>query len=156
MPTTLNRRRSFVLGLLAAGGLAVGGAAGLSSIANAQTAPAPPAVGADAQGEANEAPGTEVANETGPETGNEAEDANDAADPKPADVKLDATQASAAATGAVPGTAGTPELEDEDGTAVWGVEVTKADGSNVDVKVDANTGTVLKQEAGDSGSEAVG
>lgn len=152
VPTMLTRRRSFLLGLLAAGGLAAGGAAGLAGIANAQTAPPQPAASANAAANANETPGSEAADDTSNETG----DAQDSNDPRPTDVKLSAGQASAAAIGAVPGTAAAPELQDEDGTAVWGMEVTKADGTQVEVKVDANSGTVLKQETGGSEGDKVG
>ena len=48
---------------------------------------------------------------------------------------------------AVPGTAAQPELENENGSVVYGVEVTKADGTVVDVKVDAGNGEVLAREA---------
>ena len=57
------------------------------------------------------------------------------------------------ATAAVPGTAGTPELSDENGNVVYDVEVTAADGSKVGVKVDAGNGSVLAQETDDAGDE---
>lgn len=38
------------------------------------------------------------------------------------------------------------ELEDEDGTIVYGIEFTEANGKEVDVKVDAKTGEVVKIE----------
>lgn len=41
------------------------------------------------------------------------------------------------------------EVGDENGSLIWEVEVTKADGSMVEVKVDAGAGTVLAQEADD-------
>ena len=49
----------------------------------------------------------------------------------------------------VSGKAGEAELEDEDGTVVYGVEVTDDQGKKFDVKVDAKTGKVLKAEADD-------
>jgi len=55
-------------------------------------------------------------------------------------------EAEAAALAAVPGTAVRPELENENGSVVYGVEVTQADGTVVDVKVDAGNGDVLAQE----------
>lgn len=57
-------------------------------------------------------------------------------------------QAKAAAVAAQPGMAGKAELEDENGVTVYAVEVTAADGAKYDVKVDANTGRVLKSEPG--------
>ena len=41
------------------------------------------------------------------------------------------------------------ELEDEDGTIVYGVEVKAKDGSKQDVKVDAQTGKIVKVDNGD-------
>lgn len=64
-------------------------------------------------------------------------------------------EATAAALAAVPGTAGAVELENENGYVVYGVEVTGADGSVVDVKVDAGTGTVLAQDTDSETSDDV-
>ena len=55
-------------------------------------------------------------------------------------------QAAAAATSATGGTAGKVELENENGNVVYGVEITKPDGTMLDVKVDAGNGHVLAQE----------
>jgi len=55
-----------------------------------------------------------------------------------------------AALDAVPGgTVSGSELGNENGSLIWEVEVTKADGSQVEVKVDAGNGKVLAQEAED-------
>ncbi|MDH6238534.1 PepSY domain-containing protein [Cryobacterium sp. CG_9.6] len=61
-----------------------------------------------------------------------------------------ADEAIAAALAAVPGKAGAAQLESENGYVVYDVEVTVADGTTVDVQVDAGNGTVLAQEAGDT------
>lgn len=61
-------------------------------------------------------------------------------------------EAEAAAVAAVPGTAGPAQLENENGYVVYGVEVTAADGSIIEVTIDAGTGDVLGQES-DSDSE---
>ncbi|MCU1545244.1 MAG: propeptide PepSY amd peptidase [Homoserinimonas sp.] len=58
-------------------------------------------------------------------------------------------QATASALAVVPGTAGAVELDNENGYVVYSVEVTAADGSSVDVKVDAGNGDVLAEEADD-------
>jgi uncharacterized membrane protein YkoI len=58
-------------------------------------------------------------------------------------------QATAAALAQVSGTVKSVELEDENGTVVYGVSVLGADGKGYDVKVDAATGKVLKSEADD-------
>lgn len=55
-------------------------------------------------------------------------------------------EASAAALAAVPGTAGKVELGNEDGFVAYSVEVTIADGSNVDVIVDAGNADILAQD----------
>ncbi|MGE8078741.1 PepSY domain-containing protein [Peribacillus loiseleuriae] len=49
----------------------------------------------------------------------------------------------------VPGTVQKVELEDEDGTVVYGIEVKAKDGSEQDVKVDAKTGKIVKVENDD-------
>ncbi len=57
-------------------------------------------------------------------------------------------EASAAATGAVPGVVGKVELDNENGSVVYSVEITDASGGQTDVKVDAGNGTVLDRQAG--------
>ena len=66
------------------------------------------------------------------------------------------TEARSAALAAVPGTAGQVELDNENGSVVYSVEITKADGAKLDVKVDAGNAKVLHQEAddGDDAGEA--
>lgn len=87
-----------------------------------------------------------------PDTSREADnEAADAAKLGPL-AKITAEQAAIAATAAVPGTAGNVELEDENGNVVFGVEVTAADGTMSDVKVDAGNGAVLSTES-DDGTE---
>lgn len=61
--------------------------------------------------------------------------------------KVTPAEAVSAATATVPGSANTPQLEDENGNVVYGIVVTTADGRKVDVKVDAGTGTVVHQES---------
>lgn len=60
--------------------------------------------------------------------------------------------AAAAALAAVPGTAGAVELDNENGFVVYSVEVIGADGTVIDVKVDAGNGQVLAQDS-ESGTE---
>ncbi|MFB7642911.1 PepSY domain-containing protein, partial [Peribacillus butanolivorans] len=52
----------------------------------------------------------------------------------------------------VPGTVKDVELEVEDGTVVYGVEVQAKDGSKQDVKIDAKTGKILKVDMDDEDS----
>jgi hypothetical protein len=67
--------------------------------------------------------------------------------------KISAADATKAALAAVPGTASTATLENENGNVVYSVVVTTSTGS-VDVKVDAGNGKVLSQDAG--GNESGG
>jgi uncharacterized membrane protein YkoI len=66
---------------------------------------------------------------------------------------VSAAEARSAALAAVPGTAGEVELDNENGNVVYSVEVKNADGSEIDVKVDAGNAKVLHQEA-DDGDDA--
>ena len=69
------------------------------------------------------------------------------ADPHGLATITEAQAADAASAGG--GTVGEVELENEAGNIVFGVEVTKTDGTKLDVKVDAGTGKVLASEADD-------
>lgn len=76
----------------------------------------------------------------------------DAADApiNPATVKITADAAKAAALAKFPGATinnNKVELQDENGTLVWGIELTDTSGALQDVKVDANTGAVLSAQA---------
>ena len=69
--------------------------------------------------------------------------------------KISLSQAIAAAEGHVQGKAVRAELEDENGTAVYGVEV--ASGAQItDVKVDVNNGKILSAQADQADHEAGG
>lgn len=59
-----------------------------------------------------------------------------------------------AATTAEPGTAGPAELGDENGSLIYEVTVTRADGSVVEVKIDAGNAAVLATEPEDGGAES--
>lgn len=65
-------------------------------------------------------------------------------------------QARHAAEAATGGTARTAELENENGSVVYGVAVTLPDGRKLDLKVDAGNGKVLAREADQQGSESSG
>lgn len=67
---------------------------------------------------------------------------------------ITADEAATAATGAVPGTAGKVELDNENGTVVYSVEVTDDTGARIDVKVDAGNGAILDQQPADSDEES--
>jgi hypothetical protein len=129
--------------LIAGGGLtaALLGAFLMGGVALHQVGAAPPAT-----------PGTPTTVVRGepPET-------NEASEPalNPAQVKVTADQARAAALAKFPGaTVKRVELQDENGTLVWGVELTDASGAAQDVKVDGASGQVLSVEAdGPDGAE---
>lgn len=91
-----------------------------------------------------------------PDNGAEAPEADEAASLEGL-ATITPDEASAAALAAVPGTAGAVELDNENGFVVYSVEVTAADGTTIDVKVDAGNGQVLAQDTegaeGDEGTE---
>ena len=116
-----NKKNKVLIPALAAAILAGGG----FSIANA-AAP-------------QDKPTTEVAEEN--DTQNQAELAKQA--------KITEEQATKIALEKVPGTVNEVELEDENGTIVYGFEVVSTDGTQQDVKVDAQTGKIVKVEADD-------
>jgi len=63
--------------------------------------------------------------------------------------KIDQGAAEKAALQAVPGTAESANLEDENGFVVYGVEVSGNDGQTHHVDVDAGNGQVLQEETGE-------
>ncbi len=80
---------------------------------------------------------------------------NDAALIANAQAMISLTQAIAAAEGHVQGKAVRAEMEDENGTLVYGVEVTNGT-QTTDVKVDINSGKILSAQADQSDHEAEG
>lgn len=70
--------------------------------------------------------------------------------------KISDAQARDAAQKAVAGTVVRSEIENENGCAVYGVEIKSADGKVHDIKVDAGTGTVVHQEVGKGSAEHEG
>lgn len=67
---------------------------------------------------------------------------------------ISAAEAEQAAADAVGGTAGTTQLENENGSVVYEVDVTDASGGVTEVKVDAGNGAVLDQEMDNEADEA--
>ncbi|MDH3307228.1 MAG: PepSY domain-containing protein [Acidimicrobiia bacterium] len=61
--------------------------------------------------------------------------------------------AAAAANAAVAGEVVEVELDDENGSVVYSVEIVDANGVQIDVKVDAGDGTILDQQADDDADE---
>ena len=66
------------------------------------------------------------------------------------------SQAERAALAAVPGSVQQTQLENENGSVVYGVEIKAADGTVTDVRVDAGNGTVLDRQVGGDTEEADG
>jgi uncharacterized membrane protein YkoI len=67
--------------------------------------------------------------------------------------KIDRSEAEKAAPQAVPGTAESARLEEENGYVVYEVEVVGDDGQYHHVDVDAGDGKVLRQNTGEGGDE---
>lgn len=143
------KRLTQTLGAVAiASGLGVG-AVGLASAA---TSPSPPSSSAPATG--SDQPGAEQDDDVlnGSVQVPEREEADDAADDATEQAELQkvakvtAEQAEQAALAVVPGTVSDIELENEDGSVVYEVEIT-ANGTTTEVEVDAGNAKVLAQEA---------
>ncbi len=67
----------------------------------------------------------------------------------PAAVNLDTTAAIETALKEVPGTVHKTELERENGRMIYEIEIVTADGQEMEVEIDAETGAILKIEADD-------
>lgn len=171
MRSWMHSRKAIVVGSIAAATV-IGGAtmaaanqpAPSASTASAATSATPGATGADTEtkdgpdqsdkGDKGETPDVKGSIKA-PETKDDAKGAETAASQQAEDAALaklatvDKAAATSAATGAVPGTAGPATLQDEDGSVVYKVEVTKADKSVVEVTVDAGNASVLGQDASD-------
>lgn len=69
----------------------------------------------------------------------------------PAAANLDMVQAIEIALKEVPGTVQETELEKEDGKQVYEIEILTADGQEMEVEIDAETGAILEIEADGDG-----
>ena len=137
-------------GLAALAALAAGGTALAADQGSGSQPPQAPAAGDQERKDGDQSPSYR-SSVTAPEQEHGSERAEAQALQSKATVS--AAEARSAALAAVPGTAGEVELENENGNVVYGVDVKKADGAQVDVKVDAGNARVLHQEA-DDGDEA--
>ena len=90
--------------------------------------------------------------ENGKESDGEENDAQDQAE-LAKQAKITEEAATKTALEKVPGTVHAVELEDENGTIVYDVEINATDGSKQSVKVDAQTGKVVKVELEDDKNE---
>ena len=134
----MTRTRRIVLG----GAAALGLAAGAAGIAGAATGGSDGGAGHESDDEAVDYTSSITVDDTAEADDEAAESATLAAM-----VTISADEARDAALAEVPGDATEPELENEDGNVVYGIEVTAADGTITDVKVDAGNGDILAQEA---------
>lgn len=164
-PTTKAVAASVLLAGLALGGVGIAAATGPATPSTTGTTAANPE-------EQAEAPGQEDDEATESESGNEEQDpsytgsiiAPEGGDTENSDTEASEAeeanslqslatttpeQAAAAALAVVPGMAGEVELDNENGFVVYSVEVTGADGTIIDVKVDAGNSTVLAQDTDD-------
>jgi uncharacterized membrane protein YkoI len=135
---------------LAAAAVAVGLAVGSAGVAAAVTGTSSPqavapAVQSTLSESQAEVPGSEAADPAESTGQSEADEAAALA----TQAVISEQQAIDAAVAATGGTAGGALLEDENGTAIYAVEITLGDGSLLDVKVDAASGAVLAQDSSD-------
>lgn len=132
---------------------ALGGGVGVAAAAGGPSAPAPPSTSGSAaeqdEGTEEQEPALNGSVQT-EEVAGENEQQEQERLSSQATISQD--EAKKAALEAVPGTVGSAELGDENGSLIWEVDITKADGSSVEVKVDAGNGKVLAQEADDQES----
>lgn len=70
-------------------------------------------------------------------------------DPDPSQVTFDLDAAQLVALGEFPGAVAESELEEEDGKVVWEFEIVVADGTRMEVLIDANTGELISSEPED-------
>lgn len=160
-------KRTIVGGALA-GVLAIGGAGVALAAANATAAPGGSGdTSTQEQEQGQEQEQEQEPSYTGsvpaPQEGVETEDGTETVDNGAAEADESAAleslatitpeEATTAALAAVPGTAGAAELDSENGYVVYSVPITRADGTTVDVKIDAGNAAVLAQET-DEGTEA--
>lgn len=142
----MSRTRRIVAGGAAAVGITIGAAAIAGAVTSQDTTPTTETESDDVQ--EPQLDGSIQA----PETEGQSE-ADEAAELEGL-ATITPEEAQAAATAAVPGTAGDAELENENGSVVYEVPVTADDGTVTEVKVDAGNGNVLASEADDDGEEA--
>jgi uncharacterized membrane protein YkoI len=142
----ISRTKRLLFSAAAAVGVAAG-AAGIAGAATGGQAPPAPAPATAESGDTTQDP-SYTSSVTAPEGAEGTSEADEAAALQ-SKATITADQARDAALKAVPGTPGKVELDNENGNVVWSVEVTGADGTSTDVKVDAGNGSVLAKEAGD-------
>ena len=134
--------------LLFGGAAALGLAAGAAGVAVAQSSDDPPAAETE---DGNRDP-SYISSITAPEGPDGQSEADETAALASLATVTEA-QARDIALGAVPGEVSEIELENENGSVVWSVDVTAANGSAQEVVVDAGNGEILAQEAYDEDSE---
>lgn len=145
MPTSRSKR------ILLSGAAALGIAAGAAGIAGAATGGTGDGGAADTE-EHDATYSSSLTVDDSVEATSEADEAAALAEI----ATVSPEEASAAATAEVPGTAADPELENEDGNVVYGVEVTTPDGTVIEVVVDAGNASILATETEEGDDDADG
>ena len=151
--------RQVVYGAAIAAGLTAG-AFGIASAASTQTTTgpttptsvAPTTVPAGDTKDPGVSSSVTVPDQAENQDGSGADSNDSAADPNEsaalaAAAKITEQQARDTAGAAAGGTATKASLDNENGSVAWSVEVTRADKTTVDVKIDASTGAVLSQDS---------
>jgi hypothetical protein len=137
----MNKFRTAAVTAAAVVGVAAGGY-GISAATTGQTDPAPASTEADDIQDPQLDGSVQVVEVDGESEADETSRLADQATVSEAD-------AAAAATKAHPGDISASQLENENGSLVWEFTVTQADGSTLEVKVDAGNGSVLAADAVD-------
>lgn len=137
----MNKFRTAAVTAAAAVGVAAGGY-GIAAATTGQTDPAPASTEADDVQDPQLNGSIQVDELDGESEADETSRLADQATVSEAD-------AAAAATKAHPGDIGAGQLGNENGSLVWEFTVTQADGSTLEVKVDAGDGSVLAADSAD-------
>lgn len=136
--------------LLFGGAAALGLAGGAAGIAVAQSADDPPA--AESDDEQDPSYNSSVTAPEGPDSGSEAEESA----ALEGLATISEQEARDIALEAVPGEVGDIELDNENGSVVWSVDVAAADGTDHEVVIDAGNGDILAQGVDDEGEDGEG
>ena len=138
--------------IIAGGAAAIGLTLGAAALAGAATSPDQTAPNAPAEQDDSQEPSLNGSIQS-PEDESLSED--DEAKALEGLATISAADAEAAALAAVPGgTVNESALENENGSVVYEVEMTDANGATVEVIIDAGNGDVLAQETDDETDEA--
>lgn len=157
MPAQSPRLKRILASIAIAGGLGVGAAGVAAAATNSSSSTPSGSTAASTATDTQQQDPSYQSSVTSPEQANQSE--ADEAKALEAAAKISPDQARQAALAAVPGTAGSVSLDNENGNVVYSVQITDSSGTVTDVKVDAGNGSVLAKDAGHEaggGTEAPG